>query len=152
MKQPKYPLNAEQDLMIFKFVSEGTKGLIPKLIEFTETNLNGFYNLSLGDVDEKTGKINDKVVTNNNDTEKVLATVVGAVYAFTDKYPDAWVYATGSTESRTRLYRIGITKYLDEVKGDFNIFGEINDNWFPFEKGIKYEGFVVQRKITKFVP
>jgi len=29
---------------------------------------------------------------------------------FTDKEKDVWVYATGSTPARTRLYRMGITK------------------------------------------
>jgi hypothetical protein len=146
MKQPKYPLKAEHDLTIFQFVSEGPKGGIPKLIEFTETNLNGFFNLAFGDKDETTGKLNDKAVTNNNDTEKVLATVVAAVYAFTDKYPDAWVYATGSTAARTRLYRMGITKYLQEVESDFHIFGELDNEWHQFDKNIDFDGFVVKRK------
>ena len=146
MKQTKYHLKAEKELTIFQFISEGPKGNIPKLIEFTETNLNGFYNLAFGDRDHITGKLNDKVITNNNDAEKVLATVVSAVYAFTDRYPDAWVYATGSTAARTRLYRMGITKYLEEVKNDFHIFGELDESWHEFEKDIHYEGFVVRRK------
>ena len=130
MKQPKYHLKAEKELTIFEFISEGPKGDVPKLIEFTETNLSGFFNLAFGDRNELTGKLDDKVITNNNDAEKVLATVVSAVYAFTDKYPDAWVYATGSTASRNRLYRMGIVKYLEEVKNDFHIFGELADNWY----------------------
>ena len=60
--------------------------------------------MAFRDKDAETGKINDSVVTNNNDTEKVFATVVSAVYAFTYINPEAWVYATGSTEARTRLY------------------------------------------------
>lgn len=146
MKQPKYQLKAEKDLTIFEFVSEGPKGKVFKIIEFTETNLNDFYNVAFGDKDETTGKLDDKIVTNNNDAEKVLATVVSAVYAFTDKHPDAWVYATGSTAARTRLYRMGITKYLEEVKNDFHIFGELDEKWHQFEKSIDYDGFVVKRK------
>jgi hypothetical protein len=146
MKQPKYPLKAEADLTIFEFVSEGPKGRIPKLIEFTETNLKDFYNLAFGDKDEETGQINDRIVSNNNDTEKVLATVVSAVLAFTDKYPDAWVYATGSTNSRTRLYRMGINKYFEEVEAEFYIFGEHGDDWLPYEKERDFEGYVVKRK------
>ncbi len=65
MKQPKYQLKAETDLLIFRFNSEGPKGIIPKLIEFRETNLNDFFNLSFGDVDKETGKLDDKVITNN---------------------------------------------------------------------------------------
>ena len=146
MNNPKYQLNAEQGLTVFNFVSEGPKGRIAKLIEIKETNLKDFYNLAFGDKDEETGKINDSIVTNNNDTEKVLATVVSAVYAFTDLNPEAWVYATGSTESRTRLYRMGINKYLNEVENDFEIYGELGNNWCIFEKATDFEGFVVKRK------
>jgi hypothetical protein len=146
MRQPKYTLKAEKDLTIFEFVSEGPKGRITKLVTFTETNLKDFFNLAFGDKDEKTGNINDKIVSNNNDTEKVLSTVVSAVFAFTDKYPEAWVYATGSTNARTRLYRIGINKYFTEVEEVFHIFGELNQNWVPFESGIEFEGYAVKRK------
>src|SRR5690554_1018587 len=68
---------------------------------------------------KKTGgnrEIDDKTVSNNGDSEKVLATVVATVYAFSDKYPDSWIFATGSTKARTRLYRMGITRYIDEIK------------------------------------
>ena len=146
MNNPKYQLNAEQGLTIFNFISEGPKGRISKLIEIKETNLKDFYNLAFGDKDAETGKINDSVVTNNNDTEKVLATVVSAVYAFTDMNPEAWVYATGSTEARTRLYRMGINKYLNEVENDFEIYGELENNWCVFDKGTDFEEFVVKRK------
>jgi len=146
MKLPKYPLKAEQDLTIFEFISKGTKGRITKLIVFEATNLNDFYNLAFGDKDITSGKIDDSVVSNNGDTEKVLATVVAAVYAFTDKYPEAWVYVTGSTASRTRLYRMGINKYLSELKTDFHVFGELENEWQPYKKDNDFIGFVVKRK------
>jgi len=146
MKQPEYTLKAEADLTVFEFVSEGPKGRVPKLIVFTETNLKDFYNLAFGDKDESTGAIDDNAVTNNNDTEKVLATVSAAVFAFTDRYPHAWVYATGSTDSHTRLYRMGINRYFAEVEGEFLVYGELGDQWLPFEKGTNFEGFVVKRK------
>lgn len=146
MNLPKYQLKSTKKLHVFQFTSEGVKGKIPKLIEFTETNLHDFYNLAFGDKDIKTGKLNDEVITNNGDAEMVLATVVSAVYAFTDKYPDAWVYATGSTKTRTRLYRIGINKYLKEIEKDFHVFGDLGDGWQAYKKDINYEGFAVKRK------
>lgn len=149
MNKPKYQLNAEQDLTVFNFLSDGPKGKIPKIIEIKETNLKGFFNLAFGDKDLDTGKINDSAVTNNNDTEKVLATVVSAVYAFTDLNPDAWVYAAGSTQARTRLYRMGINKYLNEVETDFDIYGELENNWCEFNSYTDFEGFVVRRKNFK---
>lgn len=58
-------------------------------------------------------------VSDNGDTEKVLATVTDALYVFFDKHPTSYVYATGSTKARTRLYRMGITRFHDEMQNDF---------------------------------
>lgn len=91
MKLPRYELTAEKSLMVFEFISEGHKSQIPKLIKFSETSLKGFYNLAFGDKDIRTGDIDDKVVTNNGDSEQILATVVSAVFAFTSTYVDTWV-------------------------------------------------------------
>ncbi|GGB08153.1 DUF6934 family protein [Puia dinghuensis] len=146
MNLERYELKAESSFMLFEFVSEGPKGKIPKLVEFGETNLKGLYNLAFGDVDTATGMINDSIVSNNNDSEKVLATVVATVYAFTDKYPDAWIYATGSTKSRTRLYRIGLTKYIVQIEEDFDLYGQKMEEWELFKKGVEYSAFLVKRK------
>ena len=109
--------------MVFEFISDGPKGQIPKLVKYSETNLKDLYNLAFGDKDLTTGEINDRTISNNSDSNMVLSTVVSTVYAFTDKYPDSWIFATGSTKARTRLYRMGITKYLLEIKKDFLVFG-----------------------------
>lgn len=146
MKLDKYQLRAEDNLTIFEFTSIGPKGRINKIIEYQETNLNGFFNLAFGDKDEISGRINDEVVTNNNDTEKVLATVVSSLFAFTDKYPDAWVYATGNTKSRTRLYRMGINKYYEEVEKTFHVFGQLDEEWAKFDSEIEFYGYLVKRK------
>ena len=138
MKLPKYPLASSDKLMTFEFTSEGQKGLIEKLVRFQETNVKNVYNLAFGDKDLTTGDIDDKVISNNGDSEKVLATVAATLYAFTDKYPNAWIYATGSTKSRTRLYRMGITKFLSEVTEDFEVLGEKDEDWFPFKKNVEY--------------
>jgi predicted small secreted protein len=132
--------------MTFEFISEGQKGLIRKLVRYQPTNLKDVFNLAFGDKDLSTGNIDDSVISNNGDSEKVLATVVATVYAFTDKYPDSWIYATGSTASRTRLYRMGITKFLSEVNEDFEILGDRNNEWETFKINIDYEGFLVRRK------
>jgi hypothetical protein len=89
MKFPKYPLASSDKFTTFEFTSEGTKGLIHKLVRFQQTNVKGVYNLAFGDKDNTTGDIDDEVVSNNGDSEKVLATVVATVYAFSDQYPDA---------------------------------------------------------------
>lgn len=144
MDLPQYQLKAEKSLMVFEFISEGTKGRIPKLVKYSDTNLKDLYNLAFGDKDIKTGIIDDSIISNNVDSEKVLATVVATIYAFTDRYPDAWIYATGSTKSRTRLYRIGISKYMEEVKQNFEVLGLKNRGWHPFKRDEDYEAFLVR--------
>jgi hypothetical protein len=146
MKLDRYQLKAEASLTIFEFISEGPKGKIQKLIQFQETNREGLYNLSFGDKDLSTGSVDDLSISNNKDKEKVLATIVAALYAFFDKYPDAWVYATGSTKARTRLYRMGITKFYPEMVLDFELYGQANQEWQEFEIGKEYDAFLVQRK------
>ena len=146
MNVEKYSLKAESSLTIFEFVSEGPNGLIRKIIQFQLTNQPNLYNLAFGDRNEETGEINDLVVSNNGDTEKVLATVVAALYAFFDRYPDVLVYATGSTKARTRLYRMGITRFYEEMSRDFDLYGQMRDEFYEFEVGREYVGFLAQRK------
>lgn len=146
MTLDRYELKAGQNLTTFEFLSEGRKGQIVKVIQFEPMNLENLYNLAFGDKNPDTGALDDKVVTDNGDSEKVLATVVAAVYAFADRYPDTWVYATGSTASRTRLYRMGINKYFDMVSADFDIMGEHKSQWEWYEFGKDYQAFAVRRK------
>lgn len=147
MNLPRYELKAEKSLMVFEFKSIGKNGEIPKIIKLTETNIEGVYNLAFGDKDPLTTELDDAIVSNNGDSEKVLATVVSSVYAFTDKYPNVWIYATGSTSARTRLYRMGISKYLNEIREGFVLFGLRNNDWEEFSKGIEYEAFLTKRKL-----
>jgi hypothetical protein len=143
-----YDLKVDESFKLFKFVSFGNKGEITKIVEFTQISDN-FYNLGFGDLDENTGEASDSNVSNNGDAENVLATVAKCVDIFMEKHTDSQVYATGSTESRTRLYRIGITKYLNEISENYEIFGEVVDTkgtFQEFEKGVKYNGFLVRRR------
>lgn len=129
MKVEKYHLKSDNALTYFEFISVDSKGAIRKIIEFQATSSQGLYNLAFGDKHPETGEIDDLAISNNGDTEKVLGTVVAALYAFFDKNPQAIVYATGSTPARTRLYRMGITKFYEEIKKDFYLYGEQATNF-----------------------
>lgn len=150
MNLNRYDLNAGRKLTTFEFLSKGRKGNIIKVIQFQPMAFSNLYNLAFGDKNLNTEELDDKIVTDNGDSEKVLATVVAAVYAFAGNYPEAWIYATGSTIARTRLYRMGINKYFEMVEADFNIMGERQNEWEWYEKGKDYQAFAVQRKIIKF--
>lgn len=146
MKTNKYALRSEESYTVFEFISMGPKGDVHKLVHFQKTNESGLYNLAFGDKNHETGELDDLAKTNNGDSEQVLATVVAALYAFFSKHPEALVYATGSTASRTRLYRRGITKFYDEMVIDFQVFGQIGNEFHIFEVGKDYTGFLAQRK------
>jgi len=146
MKMDRYALESESCLTAFEFISEGKNGAIHKLIRFQEIE-PGLYNLAFGDKNAD-GGIDDFAVSNNGDREKVLATVGSALYQFFNKHPDARVFAIGSTASRTRLYRMGITKFYKEIIFDFQLFGQIGEEWFEFEIGKEYDGFLVVRKFN----
>ncbi len=147
MNKPKYLYKTEDKFTIFEFYSEGPKGRIAKMVEYTETATKDVYNLAFGDFDEINKSINDLTVSNNGDSLKVLATVASTIYAFLDKYPNAYIVASGSTNVRTRLYRMGITNNLVEIKEDFLVYGLSEKGfWEEFEVGEDYEAFLIRKK------
>ena len=143
VKLPRYFTTADELQTTFEFVSEGPNGRIPKLVQYSETNLKDFYNLAFGNKNPITGELDDLAISNNGDTEKVLATVIDTLYAFCYRYPDAWVYAAGSTPARTRLYRMGLNRFYEEAVDDFVIFGQLADDWEEFSPYADYAGFAV---------
>ena len=146
MKIDRYPVLIGETSMVFEFVSEGIRGSISKLVIYSETHLHNFYNLGFGDKDEATGQIDDEVITNNGDSEKVLATVTSTFYIFMEQYPDAMVFAKGSTEARTQLYRMGISNNFADIQKDFAVDRLVENGWQPFEKQREYRAFLVTKK------
>ena len=63
-----------------------------------------------------------------------------------DKFPDAMVFATGSTKARTRLYRIGISNNLSQIEEDFDLYGLVGDSWYAFQKQTEFDAFLVAKK------
>ena len=147
MKIPTYDVNLmNEESNSFEFISEGKNGSIAKLVVYQEI-AQGVFNLAFGDKNLETGLLDDKSVSDNGDTEMVLATVVLTVFMFTNKYPDAYIFATGSTPARTRLYRRSIFNYLEEAQENFDIYGMLETEELEiFVPNKEYEGFVIQRK------
>ena len=82
----RYQLISGDSLMVFEFTSEGSNGKISKIVQYSKTNLEGFYNLGFGDKDLETGEISDQSISNNGDSQKVLATVATTVPASTSTW------------------------------------------------------------------
>lgn len=91
--------------------------------------------------------MNDLSISNNGDSIKVLATVGSIVNSFMEKHPNAWIFATGSTAARTRLYRMGIANNLEEITADYVVFGlSENGIWSEFMRGKDYNAFLFTKK------
>ena len=132
----------------YEFYSEGPKGLVKKIVSYRliqEIPIK-LYNLGFGDWDTKIQDVDDKVNTNNQDRQKVLATVAETILDFLKTQPNAAVFAKGSTLSRTRLYQINILAYYEEIiKKSLNIYGYANEEWKEFEKGMNFEAFILKK-------
>lgn len=140
-------LQITDDFSIIDFISEGKKGQIPKRISFTATEWTSVYNLAFGDIDEN-GEIDDYSVSDNGDRNKILATVVSVVKAYTERFPERFIIFRGSTIERTRLYRIAIGLNLGELSDEFNIYAYVNEEIIPFTRNINVTAFLVKRKIV----
>lgn len=101
----------------------------------------------MGDVDAETDDFDDMVISDNNDTTRVLATVAETVIIFMNRYPNASVYAEGSTLTRTRLYRISISNHLEEISKRFKVYGMVEGiGWRIFEKNNNYSAFLIKNR------
>jgi hypothetical protein len=151
MSFERYKYQVSESFLDYEFCSEGPKGSIKKVVRFTLVSLPSYnyYNLGFGDWNEEEKKIDDFVVSNNMDAERVLATVASTIMDFTAFYPDAILYVEGSTASRTRRYQMGINKYWHEIDTMFEVYGLVEGQGFlPFKPGRNYIAFVIKRKKT----
>ncbi len=148
MNLERYVYSTNKDLFNFRFNSSGPKGIITKGVRFTPENANGvtYFNLAFGDLDETTGHINDISRSNNEDRDKILATIAVITLEFTAYFPDFIVYVKGSTLARTRLYQMQIARNHSEINLELNVYGFIDDQWELFKPSVHYEAFLVARK------
>ncbi len=142
-------LDVKEDLSVFEFSSIGVHGIILKRVEFMATGLNDVFNLGFGDIGTD-GEINDHSVSDNGDRNKVLATVVHTIFKYTERYPDRFIFFTGSSKGRNRLYRMAIDLNLDELLTLFDIFIFVGDDIMPFMKNTEATSFLLKRKFHNF--
>jgi hypothetical protein len=138
-------LRIQEDFSVIDFTSEGKKGNIPKRIVFSATGWEGVYNLAFGDIGTN-GEIDDYSISDNGDRNKILATIVDVVLAYTIKYPDRQIFFTGSTQERIRLYRMAVGLNLAELSHDFEIYAFVGDDIQAFTPNMDITAFLVKRK------
>jgi hypothetical protein len=95
-------------------------------------------------------KPNKKVMTmpegNNDDLDKVLATVASTVIDFIKYHPHAIIFAEGVTPAKTRLYQMGINSNWQEISQSFDILGNFKGSWELFEQSKNYQAFALKAK------
>ena len=147
MELQTYDIKQNKRSRSFQFISIGPKGSIQKLVIYQETAIPNLFNLAFGDLNHNTKELDDLAVSDNGDGEKVLATVVSTVHRFFKDNQESIVYLTGSTPSRTRIYRIAISKYLPVFENKYEILGELPTDWERFKPDKEYEGFFIKLKL-----
>lgn len=147
MKSEFYNFRNNENCLLFEFQSVSDLRVIEKVIVYSPFEEDSsIYNLALGDI-LRNGEVSDLTVSNNSDLEKVISTVVQTLFRFFEKYSESSVYFKGSTPQRTRLYRIIISKEIEEAKKIFNIFGIIDTKIEKFELNRPYDSFVLTLKM-----
>ena len=150
MNLDQYPIISDGSYLTYKFDSIGPKGIIRKAVQYTPVRSIGknIYNLSFGDMNKINGEIDDKVVSNNRDTEKIIVTVGFTSLLFVNHFPNAEILIVGSTNSRTRLYQMAINQNIIEIDKFFDLRGFRNGNWEKFKAGVNFEAFLVTKKLN----
>ena len=127
MNQPTYNVEYVPDKDQYIFESIGTNGSIFKVVIFSEIEDN-VYNLGFGDYDLMTNEIDDKIVSDNGDMVKVIATIVRIALRFFAENPMTYIYIEGSTPLRTQLYNRIINRNYDYLINLYEIHGSKNNS------------------------
>ena len=143
----RYQIENNVNSVYFEFISKGNHGSIVKLVKYDLIYDDPLvFNLGFGDKNAN-GEIDFSAVSNNGDTEKVLSTVAYTLVDFFDVYPTAIVYFVGLTKNRTRLYQMGISKFISLIPKEFSIYGELDGVAQRFKKGVNYNSFIIRKSL-----
>jgi hypothetical protein len=159
MQIEKYETETDYNKLEYTFSSIGRAIIKKKIVyeKFEEPEDIGLpfntlvYNLGFGDLNELTGRIDDKIASNNGDMDKILATVAETAFNFWEKYPRALIYFRGSSPTgqeslRTYLYQKKINRYFDEISNFAEVFGLTINGWEEFVISENYMAFLILRK------
>jgi hypothetical protein len=143
MTHPSYPFDRTVDETYFEFTSVSPTRSIRKAVAFTALPARtGWFNLALVDVLEN-DHFDDTSVSDNGDMEMIFATVIETLRRFFQRQPAARVLFRGSTPARTRMYRIILTKLLEEATKTYRVQGIIQGKLEVFTPNRPYEAFVL---------
>lgn len=147
MNKPIYPFTILDNGERFEFESVSEYKRIRKIIEFRQLDIPNLYNVALVDVLQD-GSYDDMRISDNNDMETVMATVMKIIQLFLTSHIKAKVMIMGSTASRTRLYRIIINKYLSDFELNYEIHGIVDWKNEVFRRNKNYDAFLIFLRVN----
>jgi hypothetical protein len=147
--EERYPYLVSTNFLEYGFESKGPSGVIRKIVRLIRISDSPLvFNLALTDFDERTGMLDDKRVSNNQDREKIFSTVLSIAIDFTNHFLEAKILLEGNTEARKRLFKISISTNLVEIEKMFIVYGFTRDGWEIFNKDSVYQALWVYFKNT----
>lgn len=126
-----YPYLSSKNNTWFFFESEGTRGKIPKVVAFRDYG-NNIWNIGFGEL--RQGKIQDLVISNNQDIVRVMNTVAHIIYIFFETHPEAILQIRPVDEKRKRLYNGIFQRRFAEIDKKFRVVGtreEMDEPYSP---------------------
>lgn len=150
MEKPTYNVESSDDGLKYFFDSANNSKNIKKVIAYLPTPENSnLFQLIFGDL-LPNGEIDVYSVSNNKDMALILTTVVGTLAKFFEKHPQKMVAFTGSTSSRTRLYRATIAKFIETTELYYQVFGILEDDSIEiFNPSHQYYAYIIEQKNEK---
>jgi hypothetical protein len=146
MDEPRYPFEYPITEIRYDFKSISHEKEVNKRVVFTTSNFQNIYNLALVDVLED-GSLSDITESRNKDMKTILATVMRITMNFLEANPDKIIAFRGSDERRQRLYRLLISRDLNEIEKEFVILGVSSEGKSePFQSNHLYDYFVILKR------
>lgn len=143
MEEIRYPFERPVTEIRYDFKSISQSKEVRKRVIFTTSDYQSIYNLALVDVLED-GSLSDITESRNKDMNMILATVIGVLEDFFRANTELIVVFRGSDERRQRLYRLIISRDLERIQSQFQVFGGLEgDKAEPFVPNKKYDYFLI---------
>jgi hypothetical protein len=145
-----YPLEEVDTKLQFSFVSADTEGenRIIKIIAYDVIKKHKviYYNLGFGDLDAKTGEVDDEVESNNGDMRKILSTVVSTLPRFFQVHPTKKIHMDGSTLLRKQYYHKLVRDYHQRIAEHYLVEGCLNGTVERFDEKKEYDFLLISLK------
>jgi hypothetical protein len=150
MEKPHYPIINSDEGFSYEFDSISDLKTIRKVVVYLPYSDDGkIYQLAFGNLLEN-GKIDVYDKSANKDMIMILSTVIRTLLDFLSLHPEKSVIFTGSTGTRTRLYRATISKLFDSLQDILLVQGITFDlEEEPFDKTKDYYAFLISKKMER---